>query len=194
MIYSYKKVVFPQNENQVLNTSYCRTLDKNSHEQLDFYLGKGEITDQKSKVHKYILLGTKFSLRILAKGSKWFCDGTFKVAPEGYKQIYIFMTKYENFTVPCLYLLLTSKKEILYNIAFNHIKSLCHTYNYAIETKSVMMDYELAARNAIKFVFEKIVPKDDYFHFVKCLWTRAKKEGLCKEMLLEDTCLLIAFF
>ena len=117
------------------------------------------------KIHKYIVLATKFSLRILTRAFLWFLDGTFKVMPKNYKQIYLFIAKYDDHSVPCLYLILNSKNEVLYNAAFGHVKNLCKIYHYTIETKEVMLDYELAPRNAIKYIFGDLKPKDDYFHF-----------------------------
>ena len=167
MIVNFRKIAFPKEENEILNNVFCQTIDQEIGEKLSFFQRKGEIVDPNNtnKVNKYVIFGTKFSLRILARASRWFIDGIFKVVPINYKQIYIFISKYENYTVPCLFLLLTSKKEVLYNAAFSHIKVLCKGYNYNIETKSVMLDYEIAPRNAIKFNFEQIKPKDDFFSF-----------------------------
>ena len=40
MILNYRKIAFPVEESHILNNSYCKTLDKNPLDQLDFYLGR----------------------------------------------------------------------------------------------------------------------------------------------------------
>ena len=75
-------------------------------------------------------LGTKFSLRILTKAKRWYLDGTFKIVPRNYKQMYIIIAKYDENNYPCTYLLLTSKSEVLYSSAFSHIKNLLLGYKW----------------------------------------------------------------
>lgn len=193
MILDFRKMRFPAEETEVLNPLYCATLDKEKDDKLAFYQGKGEIIDTNGKVHKYVVLGTKFSLRILSKAKRWFVDGTFKVVTRNYKQVYIWIARYDGYNIPCLYIILTSKAEALYNAAFCHVRNLMHIYGYEPDSPCAMLDYEIAARNSLKFAFSSITLKDDYFHFCKCLWTRAKKTRLCIDSLIEDTSLLIAF-
>ena len=89
--------------------------------------------------------------------------------------MYIIIAKYDGFNYPCVFLLLTSKSEVIYTTAFNHIKNLFSAYHFTLKGDSAMLDYELAARNALKQIFPSLILKDDYFHFAKCLWTRAQK-------------------
>jgi len=193
MIQEFRRLKFPREENEVLNPLYCKTLDSSIEDQLDFYQGRGEIMDKKQRIQKYVVFGTKFSLRILAKAKRWYLDGTFKIVPRNYKQMYIIIAKYDENNYPCVYLLLTSRSEVLYSSAFSHIKNLLLGYNFTLEGESAMLDYELAARNALKVIFPNLILKFDYFHFSKCLWARAQKLKLCNETILNDTTLLIAF-
>ena len=67
----------------MLNTLYCKTLDNDVNEKLDFYQGRGEIMDSKQRIQKYVLFATKFSLSVLVKAQRWYLDGTFKIVPKG---------------------------------------------------------------------------------------------------------------
>ena len=194
LILDFRKQKFPNDIAQILNIDYCKTLDPDPAEKLIFYQGGGEVLDAKGKLQRFVVLGTKAGIRILARSKTWFLDGTFKVVPQDYKQVYVWISKYDEHNVPCLFLLLTSKSEILYTQAFSHIKCLFMAYGFKIDSKYAMLDYEKAARNAIKSNFPMIELKEDYFHFCKCLWVNAKKHSLCEETLLQDTCVLIAFF
>jgi len=194
LILEFRKMKFPSDETQVLNPLYCKTLDQETENKMDFYQGKGEFVDIKGKVLKYIILGTKFSLRILSKSPTWFMDGTFKVVPKDYKQVYIWIAKLDEYNIPCLYIIMNSKSQVLYNACFSHIKNLFTVFGFTVSTTSAMLDYQKAPRNALAAIFPNIVCKDDYFHLCKCLWTNAGKLNLCGTQTLEDTILLIGFF
>lgn len=193
LVLASRKILFPNDEKDIFNNLYCKTLDAKSEDRLDFYHGKGEVLDKKGKLQKYVVLATKFSLRALAKSEIWYLDGTFKIVPSKYYQLYIWMAKYDGLNVPCAYIFMTSKCEALYNVAFNHIKNQCSTYLYKIVTKTMILDFEKGSRAAMKEVFPGIEMKGCYFHFAQCLWKNAKKKGLCDELTKLDTVLLIGF-
>jgi len=66
-----------------------KTLDKKAEDKQDFFQGKGEIMDHQGRLQTYALFATKFNLRALAKSKHWYLDGTFKVIPTKYYQIYL---------------------------------------------------------------------------------------------------------
>jgi len=194
MILNHRQLKFPSDENTVLNTSYCKTIDANLEDKQDLYQGRGEILDSKAKIQKYVILATKFSLRILSKTKAWYADGTFKVSPRLYKQVYIILANYEGLNIPCVFIIMTGKCETLYEAALSHLRIICRANGHSIILESVMLDFEDAARNAFRFAFgEKTKLRDCYFHYCKALWKQAHKKGLCKENLLNDTILLLAF-
>jgi len=177
----------------VLNTKYCETIDEDPEEKRNFYYGRGEIVDSDSKVHRWVTLCTLFTLQILCKTEQWFIDGTFKMAPCKFKQVVTIIVRYEGYNVPCVYFLLNSKAEILYKSAFSHLKNLIEGHKLTPAIKSFMCDFEKAIQNSVQTVFDVNVIKGCYFHYVKCLWSKAKKLGLAKEIHEKNTKILIAF-
>jgi len=156
MIADFRKIMFPNSEDDVLNLYYCKTLDPKIEDKLDFFQGKGEIVDKKRVLQKYVIFATKFSLRALAKSNQWYLDGTFKVVPSKYCQVYIWLAKYDETNLPCVFILMTGKSEILYNIAFGHVKNLCSAHNYEIGTHYAILDFEKGSRASIKSLFPNI--------------------------------------
>ena len=57
-----------------------------------------------------------------------------------------------------------------------------------------MLDFEKASRRALKTIFPDSRILGYYFHYVKALWSKAKKEGLTKKNIIFDTYILIFAF
>ena len=57
-----------------------------------------------------------------------------------------------------------------------------------------MMDFEKGSRKAFNKVFPEAHLMGCYFHYVKSLWKKAKKEGLTRKYLKMDTFVLIFSF
>ena len=54
-----------------------------------------------------------------------------------------------------------------------------------------MCDFELNLRKSIKFNFTGADLKECYFHYIKNLWKKAKKLGLCRKIYIKKTKLVI---
>ena len=56
-------------------------------------------------IHRLLLFGKSNFLSILKESSNWYCDGTFKVVPEQFFQIYTIHAEREGYIFPCVYCL-----------------------------------------------------------------------------------------
>lgn len=76
---------------------------------------------------------------------------------------------------------MSNKKLETYNKIFSTIFDILKIENIKYEPKSIkiMCDFELNFRKSIKFNFTGADLKGCYFHYVKNLWKKAKKLGLC---------------
>ena len=54
-----------------------------------------------------------------------------------------------------------------------------------------MIDFEVALQNALKNNFDKILINGCYFHYVKLLWEKCKRLGLCCKDKIKHTKILI---
>ena len=84
---------------------------------------------------------------------------------------------------------------IYYNL-FENIKTIFNYYSIedSINEKYIMIDFEKSSRKAIKEVFPSCHLMGCYFHYTKAVLNKARKEGLTKKNLIEDTYLLIFSF
>lgn len=84
----------------------------------------------------------------------------------------------------------------LYWHIFTYIKFILERYSikYDFSKTYFMMDFEKASRKAFKLVFPESHLRGCYFHYIKSLWNKAKKEGLTKGKLKLDTFVLIFSF
>ncbi|XP_063383432.1 uncharacterized protein LOC134669686 [Cydia fagiglandana] len=119
----------------------------------------------------------------------FFMDGTFKITPKPYVQLYTVHGDIGSdleFTkmVPFFFVLLPNKKQRTYEMMFQSIKELVPNFN----PKNVKVDFELAAKNALQIVFPSTKITGCYFHFSKAVWTNAGEFGICNS---RDGCIYV---
>lgn len=75
----------------------------------------------------------------------------------------------------------------LYKEAFNDIIIICRRNNINLDLKDIiiMCDFEKSLRTSIISVLEGVKFKGCYFHYVKGLWTKAKRIGLANKTILD---------
>lgn len=67
-----------------------------------------------SDVNRIIVFATKRNLECLGRAGAWFCDGTFKVVPSLFYQLYTVHALCNGIVVPLVYGLLPNKTEETY--------------------------------------------------------------------------------
>ncbi|XP_059147899.1 uncharacterized protein LOC131935505 [Physella acuta] len=121
--------------------------------------------------HRILMFGTYDNLDALRVNSHWFIDGTFKVAPELYMQVFTIHGLIQNKALPMVYVLLTNKTEDSYFRLFDTLKTL----QPALNPQSVMSDFEKASQNAVQRVFPTTESVGCLFHLGKCLWRKVQQ-------------------
>ena len=61
-------------------------------------------------------------LSLLEESQSWYADGTFKVVPEQFFQLYTIHAKKDSMIIPCVSALLTNKSELTYKKLFTKLK------------------------------------------------------------------------
>ena len=64
--------------------------------------------------NRILIFSTQEAIQLLARNEHWFMDGTFKLCPQIFHQIYTIHTLINNPVFPCLFVLLPSKTENIY--------------------------------------------------------------------------------
>jgi len=104
----------------------------------------------------------------MSECDNWFFDGTFSVAPPIFTQLYTIHEVYYSNVIPNVYILLPDKKEKTHRHMFEILKSLKPNLN----PKSIMIDYERAALNAMEMKFCDTEIKGCFFHMYLTSCTR----------------------
>ncbi|KAL3863532.1 hypothetical protein ACJMK2_005284 [Sinanodonta woodiana] len=84
------------------------------------------------------MFGTTENINRLQSSEHWFVDGTFKVAPEVFYQIFTIYALIDSKAVPLIYCLIQDKAEATYSRVLERIKELRPDLN----PSSVMCDFE----------------------------------------------------
>lgn len=98
-------------------------------------------------------------------------DGTFKIAPNLFKQIYVVLTKKFGGVHPIFYALLPNKCRETYDKLFGMIKVLLSN----LDPKSITCDYEMVAFKSVSEIFPTVEIRGCFFHLVKNM-----KKKLCE--------------
>ena len=101
------------------------------------------LDDSGPSENRILIFGRPRSLEILHFSKVWYCDGTFKVAPTIFAQVYIILAEALN---SLIFALLPNKQEKTYDKLFDMLNLLKTGSNL----RSVSCDFELSVINTIK--------------------------------------------
>lgn len=127
---------------------------------------------------KILIFATPTALNVCKKINTWYGDGTFKVTPKPFFQMYTLLVDLgsdpeSNYFVPVIYALLPDKSQYTYERLFNILK-----VQLKLQIKTYKCDYEIAVINAVKNCFGGSEIKGCYFHYMKALLKKSKEIGL----------------
>ena len=88
----------------------------------------------------------------LANSHDWFMDGTFKVCPTLFDQLYGIRAPLDQSSISLVYTLLTNRREETYRELLQIWQAQCNNYNIVLAPIDVMLDFELAMMNALRHV------------------------------------------
>lgn len=129
-----------------------------------------------------LLFGTPWNLTRLAQCSCWIMDGTFKVVPSIFRQLYVIhgliKTSSASITTPLVYCLMTDKSEDCYSqMVYELLKKSCEL-GIELKPETIITDFEAASVKAFKQYLPNVNYKGCFFHFSQNIWRRIQKEKL----------------
>ena len=110
----------------------------------------------------YRIFGDVTMKNLLNLSNTWLVDGTFKLSPEIFYQIYTIHVELNGFAPPCVYVLLPNKTEKTYN---RTIEMLSEETNP--NPGKILGDFEKAALNAFSKKFPHAEISCCYFHLTQ---------------------------
>ena len=114
-------------------------------------------------VNRMLVFATDDGIDMLANSSQWFGDGTFKLCPQIFPQIYTTHTLVTHEVLPCVFALLPSKAEIVYEQLFTTVCNAVRNNN-GNDPDGFLVDFETAAINAIRNVLPQTDISGCFFH------------------------------
>ena len=120
--------------------------------------------------NRILMFGTDENLNTLEQHRHWFMEGTFKVAPSLFFQIFTIHALVDRSAVPLIYVLHLYKSEATYLRVFQKLHELKATLN----PLSMMADFEKASQNAVCQVFPTVQLVGCLFHLGQCLWRKVQ--------------------
>lgn len=124
--------------------------------------------------NRIIIFSTIENLQLLKENKNWFCDGTFKVCPNLFSQLYTIHFLKGNLCFPAVYALMGRRSINSYNDLFSFINgSIMNEF-----PQSITFDFELAAISSSKNIFPQTSVHGCFFHFNQCLWKRIQQNPI----------------
>lgn len=131
--------------------------------------------DNEACDHRLIILAADGCLDRLSNSEHWHCDGTFKLAPQLFYQLYTIHGSFCGRALPSVYCYLSGKAENLYDEMFDVVLS-----HVTQRPKSITIDFEKAVENVVKQKIPGANVSYCFFHFKQALWKKIKNLSLQK--------------
>ncbi len=123
---------------------------------------------------RILIFATDERLALLENHTDWFIDGTFDAVPLIYTQLFTIHATVAGKVVPCVYVLLPNKTQISYTSTLRQL----HIIHPNLHPNTVLIDFELAIKNALETVFPGVDVSGCYFHFTRNIWKKIQQNGL----------------
>ena len=143
---------------------YSKTLDG------DLFLQFDSGTDDADRI---LMFYTITGLRHLVNSRIVLCDGTFRTCPKPFFQLYSFHGIVRENSFPFVYTLTMRKTESTYKRMLLHLKDHAAMLHLSLSPEVVMMDFEVAALNAVRAVLPESRLKGCLFHWGQAIWRQA---------------------
>lgn len=137
-----------------------------------------DATHPAGRLETIIVLATAEGFRALCMGKTAFADGTFKVCPDPFYQLYILFTPNGNYMRPCCYCLLPRKTQETYEMLFGMLYNMANERNHPVLWEKFRCDYEIAAISAARLTVPGITVTGCFFHFCSAIYKKAMELGL----------------
>lgn len=144
-----------------------------------------------------VVFSTPNNIRRLSQCQYWFTDGTFKLTPPIFLQIFTILGSFfqpgfdrdegQMIGVPLVYALLQNKEEISYRKVFDVVIQFARNHFNIINLPMyIMCDFELAIINATRFFVGVDRVKCCLFHLCQSVWRHIQAEHLVNLFRADD--------
>lgn len=156
-------------EELIFREPYTKTLDSKQFLQYD-----SGPEDQ----NRIVLFYVEEGLIKLCASRSIDADGTFKVVPQMFGQMYTMHGEVGGHVFPLVYCLTVRRTQETYDRIFQHLKQHATRLGQQLQPDRFVVDFELAAINSVRAVFPEAVIQGCLFHLTENIWRRAVLHGL----------------
>uniref|UniRef100_A0A914WME3 MULE transposase domain-containing protein n=1 Tax=Plectus sambesii TaxID=2011161 RepID=A0A914WME3_9BILA len=140
--------------------------------QVNFVLHDSGIDDE----NRMLMFGTTNSIISLGRSPTVHADGTFKITPDPFKQVYVLHYEENGRLYPGVFVLLPGKAKALYERMLNILKTLC-----PYEMTKIVTDFEFQAMTSFKDVFGVNV-EGCFFHYAQAIMRNARNRDVFRKI------------
>lgn len=133
--------------------------------------------DEDDNSNRMIVFVTDKMLDLLETAQTWMMDGTFKVTPLMFFQLYTIHALLGTHVFPCVYALLSNKE----TQSYERLLRVLLRFRPRMAPIRVVMDYELAMKRAVTAVFPSINVEGCFFHLSQSVWRAVQRFGLVQD-------------
>lgn len=121
-----------------------------------------------------VIFASRKQLDLFQSASGLFFDGTFKVVPTLFLQLFTLFVPCVEFAFPAMFVLMSRKTQALYTAVFQKVQELVPQFSPTF----AMSDFEEASTAAFRQVFGPVNILGCWFHFAQAIIKRVQKLGL----------------
>jgi len=137
--------------------------------------------------NKMLVFASDEDLRLLAESKIIHVDGTFKVCPKQYSQLFTIHGVVESLVVPLVYALLPDKCRSTYFNLLTLIRTSIGNLGLALNPEVIVSDFEFGELEALRQHFPNARLVGCYFHFCQAVWRKVQELGLAVRYKTEIT-------
>ena len=108
-------------------------------------------------------------------------DGTFKVGPRLFYQLYLIYSHCYNIVLQELFCLLPDKQTTTYHRLFTLIQSKCIDHQIALRPSTIIVDFEVVVHNVVRSVFPNSTLHGCLFYYDQAFSRKLPKLGLSSD-------------
>ena len=148
-----------------------------------------------NREEKYIIYSSKYQLKHFCESNEIYIDNNYKICPKGYYQVMTILS-YSPITkrhLPVFFIPMSHKSKMSYKYVFKSIKNIIKDNGLIFDEngKIIICEFDYSLRIELKKSFNKAKIKGCFFHFIKILWIKTKRLGLCKKNIMKYTDIII---
>jgi hypothetical protein len=135
---------------------------------------------EEGEEEKILVFGTVAFLQKLCNADYVYMDGTFKVVPNLFLQLYTLHGLHNGEMIPYIYALLPNKNQEIYRRLFRLLQDKAAENNLIFNPRNFQIDFEFPVVQSLRVIFPNAAVHGCLFHFTQCIWRKVQNLGLTK--------------